>query len=95
MAISEFPLAYDRRHAFEMTFHNVFPSAEPPFCTAFKNDQDLFGSIADLIVFVHLNHSPIIEPQCLRNVLDHLVAMAQLSRDSWKRILAETDDHNE
>jgi hypothetical protein len=140
MAMSEFPLAYDWRHAFEVTFHNVFPSAELPYSAAFKNYQELLaeleklgispnppvrfsrealdewlktpegqkwkrlrslklqiqmGSIADLIVFVHLNHWPVIEPQRLRDVLDHLEAMARLSRDSWKRILAETDDHNE
>jgi hypothetical protein len=62
--------------------------------------QDLWnrlmgGSIADLVAFVHLTHWPVAEPERLRHALQDLEAMVRLSRESWKRILAETDDNNE
>jgi hypothetical protein len=49
------------------------------------------GSIADLVAFVHLNHWPVVEPDRMREVLGHLEAMIGLSRENWRRILAETD----
>ncbi|MDH3596058.1 MAG: hypothetical protein OEU09_12460 [Rhodospirillales bacterium] len=52
-------------------------------------------SIADLIAFVHLNHWPVIEPNRMKNVLEHLEKMVRLSRENWRRITAETDDRNE
>lgn len=51
-----------------------------------------YGSIADLVAFVHLMHWPVVDPQRLKDVLTHLQAMSALSRQSWQSILAETDD---
>lgn len=53
------------------------------------------GGYSDLIAFVHLNHWPVIEPQRLTHVRENLLGMIKLSRENWKRILAETDDRNE
>lgn len=106
MAIAEFPLAHDWRNAFETTFHSLFPNAELPSHALAERDAewrrtrdlqpplDLAG-IADLIAFVHLNHWPIVEPDRMRSVLEHLEAMVRLSRENWRRIMAETDDRNE
>lgn len=106
MAIAEFPLAHDWRNAFETTFHSLFPNAELPSHALAERDAewrrnrdfqpryDLAG-IADLIAFVHLNHWPVVEPDRMRSVLEHLEAMVRLSRESWRRIMAETDDRNE
>jgi hypothetical protein len=54
-----------------------------------------YGSIADLIAFVHLNHWPVVEPDRMASALDHLENMVALSRENWRRILAETDDARE
>jgi hypothetical protein len=54
-----------------------------------------FGGIADLIAFVHLNHWPVVEPERMQSVLEHLEAMVRFSRENWRRIRAETDDRNE
>jgi hypothetical protein len=54
-----------------------------------------YGSIADLIAFVHLNHWPVTEPDRMASALGHLESMVELSRRNWRRILAETDDARE
>ena len=54
-----------------------------------------YGSIADLIAFIHLNHWPVVEPDRMANALGHLESMVELSRENWRRILAETDDARE
>jgi len=54
-----------------------------------------YGGIADLIAFVHLNHWPVVEPVRMQSTLGHLEAMVGLSRENWRRILAETDDRRE
>jgi hypothetical protein len=49
----------------------------------------------DLIAFIHLNHWPVVAPERMRSALAHLEAVPPLSRESWRRILAEQDDQNE
>jgi hypothetical protein len=99
MALAEFPLAHDWHTAFEATFHELFPSADLPLSHAplaeDKSGSFDFGGVADLIAFVHLNHWPVVEPDRMRRVLMHLEAIPPLSRENWRRILAETDDNNE
>jgi hypothetical protein len=100
MAISEFPLAYDWRAAFEATFHGLFPEADLPSGalnakSAPGGDYAHYAGIFDLVAFVHLNHWPVVAPERLKNVLVHLEAVPPLSRENWRRILAETDDANE
>ncbi len=57
--------------------------------------QIQFGGIADLIAFVHLARWPVVEPAHMRRVLEHFEAMVRLSRENWRRVLAETDDRRE
>ena len=51
-----------------------------------------YAGIADLVAFIHLMHWPVADAPRLKDVLTHLEAMSALSRQSWKSILAETDD---
>ncbi len=97
MAIAEFPLAYDWQPAFETSFHGLFPSADLPMSHASNaaDQRRSFASIADLIAFVHMIRWPVTEPDRLRDVLTHLEAIPPLSRENWKRVLAETDNRNE
>ena len=53
------------------------------------------GGIADLVAFVHLMHWPVIEPERMKSALGHLEAMVAASRETWKLVLAETDDDRE
>jgi hypothetical protein len=50
---------------------------------------------ADLVAFIHLIRWPVVEPARLRSSLEHLEAAVRLSRESWRRIMAETDDDRE
>ncbi|MGI9522955.1 MAG: hypothetical protein ACR2PG_15055 [Hyphomicrobiaceae bacterium] len=50
---------------------------------------------AEMIAFIHLTQWPVIEPHRMANVLRHFEGMVVLSRENWKRILAETDNRNE
>jgi hypothetical protein len=99
MALAEFPLAHDWHAAFEATFREFFPSADMPLSRAPLTEQRPnrpdFSGIADLITFIHLNHWPVVEPERMRSVLMHLEAIPPLSREDWRRILAETDGKNE
>ena len=51
--------------------------------------------VADVVAFVHLVHLPLKEPLRMIAVQQHLKAMARCSRESWRLILAETDDDHE
>ena len=55
----------------------------------------MFAGIADLVAFIHLLHWPVVEPERMKSVLAHLEAIPPLSRENWKRILAETDSGKE
>jgi hypothetical protein len=54
-----------------------------------------FGSIADLVTFVHLLNWPVVDPEGPARALDHLATMTALSRESWRYYRAETDDRAE
>ena len=49
----------------------------------------------DAIAFVHELRLPVSEPARLKTALAHLESMIALSQESWKFILAETDDDHE
>jgi hypothetical protein len=51
-----------------------------------------FGSIGDVIAFIHLFRWPVLEPDRLLTARQHFLTMIALSRESWASILAETDD---
>ena len=98
-AMSEFILAYDWHTGFDYTFHGFFPKSGLPFSKLDelrpKRANPLYVDIIDLVTFIHLAHWPVVEPERMVGALHHLESMAAMSRLSWKRILAETDDDYE
>ncbi len=131
MAITEFPLAYDWRETFDLTFQDLFPNGDfsrrelivrddemrarmkaaielrgqnqgsadsgsnTPNVDAQAEQQKvrdyfLHSAIAEVVAFIHLIHWPVVEPQRLASVLGHLEAMIGLSRENWRRIMADT-----
>ncbi len=54
-----------------------------------------YGSLGDLIAFVHLFNWPVVDPQRMGRVRTHLLSMIDLSRENWRRILSEADDNRE
>jgi hypothetical protein len=53
------------------------------------------GAFGDLLIFLRLIDWPVAEPGHLASARQHLLSMIALSRESWKRIEAETDDDQE
>lgn len=53
------------------------------------------AGFADALAFVHLIDWPVVESARLSSSRQHLLSMIALSRESWTRIAAETDDDRE
>jgi hypothetical protein len=101
-AIAEFWIAHDFEPMFDQTFHLFFPRAGLPYAARLGEVKRSApgiasegGPIADAIAFVHLLNWPVREPARLTAALSHLRAVPALSHESWRYILAETDDDNE
>lgn len=99
-ALCEFVLAHDARELFEHTAHLFFAKTDSPdeiFTRAVPRNPDPFSNdeIVDWIAFVHLIRFPVNEPERLLSALAHFEQVFALSRESWKFILAETDDDHE
>ena len=52
-------------------------------------------AILDAIAMIHVLRLPVKEPARMKAALAHLESMIALSRESWKSILAETDNDHE
>jgi hypothetical protein len=100
MAMSEVYLAHDAHELFDHTAPYFFPKAETPFpflrrrLGADRRQLDT-EDLLDAIAFIHLVRFPVQEPERLKAALAHLESMISLSHESWKFILAETDDDHE
>ena len=99
-ALIEFLLAHDGRASFDASAHMLFPNAGLPNAVLNAQPGGLpgaqeIGPAADLIAAVHLMHWPVTEPQRMASALAHLEQVVALSRESWRFILAETDDEAE
>lgn len=100
MAIGEFLLAHDWRQGFDASFHAFFPHAKLPVAAALarRTVQDRRGTgaeIADWVSFIHLLRWPVVEPERMGTVRDHLKEVVALSRRNWDAIEAESDDDRE
>ena len=100
MAMSEVYLAHDAHELFDHTAPYFYPKAETPFpflsaSADAPREQFETEDILDAIAFIHLVHFPVQEPARLKSALAHLESMIALSHESWKFILAETDDDHE
>ncbi len=100
-AIGEAVLAHDTEKLFQYTAPVFFADADTPFdfLKRGKRGDNLMRSTAedimDAITFIHLLNFPVKEPQRMASALHHLEEVTKLSRQSWKAILAETDDDHE
>jgi uncharacterized protein (TIGR03000 family) len=102
MALAEVVLAHDGRELFDCTGHIFFARPETPhkfLSTLHETRYDWFDlggvDVVDVAAFVHLVRLPVKEPERMKAALAHLEKMVALSKESWKFILAETDDDHE
>ena len=99
-ALIEFGLAHDQAAGFNASFQMFFPRAGLPGSELnsyvrpdYSGMDD--GAIADAIAYIHLMHWEVTEPERLVAALAHLESVVALSRESWRFILAESDDEAE
>ena len=99
MGMAEFALAHDGRELFDDSAQLFFARPQGPYATLLqlhpKTASFEYEEIIDLISFIHVIRLPVQEPQREQAVLDHLQQMVVLSQESWRYILAETDDDHE
>jgi len=101
-AIAEFLRAYDSRELFAACAHLIFQNVDTPhkflLTSRRQSAEDYrFSSFefVDLIAAVHLTKFPLVEPQRMTTIFNHMKSVISLSRESWKSILAETDRDRE
>lgn len=99
MFFGDVGLGYDGHELFERTGHILWPKNESPY-NFLRNGKKVFEfggnvDIADVVAFIHLINFPVKEPERLTAAHGHLESMIDLSRQSWKSILAETDNERE
>lgn len=99
-AMLEFMLAHDGKASFDASAHMLFPNAGLPnaILDRMQRTPDPYfdaAAISDAVAAIHLMHWEVKEPERLMSALSHLEAVAKLSRESWRFILAETDDEAE
>ena len=100
MSFGEAALAHDWHELFERCGHLLYPRVKTPYKYLAEERTEGarpldFRMIADIVAFIHLINFPVEEPARMQSALEHLEAMIDQSRASWKRILAETDDDRE
>ena len=99
-AMIEFLLAHDGKASFDVSAQMLFPNAGLPFAVLNQQSRgaDPYFDIApasDLIAAIHMMHWPVTEPPRMASALSHLETTVAMSRESWRYILAETDDEAE
>ncbi|MCX5935801.1 MAG: hypothetical protein NTU99_13675, partial [Pseudanabaena sp. LacPavin_0818_WC45_MAG_42_6] len=100
-AMGEFLRAYDSRELFAACAHLFFQNVDTPhkflLIRPKKTDEYSFNIFdpLDLVTAVHLAKFPLVEPQRMTTILNHMKSVISLSRESWKSILAETDSDRE
>jgi hypothetical protein len=100
MALLESYLAHDGQRLFDHTGPMFFTKAATPFPFIVRGTVrnegpfDLSDAL-DAVAMIHLLQLPVIEPERLKAALRHLESMIGLSRESWRYVLAETDNDHE
>ncbi len=101
MAICEAVQAYDFQELFDYSGCLFYLKAETSFPflrrAPIGEEGNSFQTedIVDAVAMLHMIRLPISEPARMKRALEHLESMVALSRESWKWILAETDDDHE
>jgi hypothetical protein len=102
-ALGDMILAYDHQRLFDHTAQVFFANPQTPYSSLFARHGDSTArtspwneeGIVDIVAFIHLANFPLRQPELLVKARNHLLAMIQSSRQSWKLIEAETDNNHE
>ena len=100
-ALSEIMLAYDGQGVFDIAAHRLFKHAKVPHEFLLEPNRTPQGGwfqleeIADVVAFIHMLRFPLVEPKRMEVALKHVEQGLSLSRQMWKRVLAETDNDRE
>lgn len=100
-ALSEIMLAYDGQGVFDVAAHRLFKHAKVPHEFLLEPNRTPQGGwfqleeIADVVAFIHMLRFPLVEPKRMEVALKHVEQGLSLSRQMWKRVLAETDNDRE
>jgi hypothetical protein len=104
-AMAEVGLAYDGQELFDVaapllfarakTPHEFMNTLKPEIDGSFFNPSGERVNLTDVIALIHLIRMPVKEPERMKAALAHLEKTIALGRESWKHILAETDDDHE
>ncbi|CAN5591629.1 hypothetical protein BH11CYA1_BH11CYA1_31140 [soil metagenome] len=98
--ICDIYLAHDSKELFDRTAHVFFNKVDSPYQVLSKDQRnsDLGEDklvFLDLIALLHLIRCDVVEPNRMASALNHMQAVIDQSRESWKWIMAETDDDHE
>ena len=100
-ALSEMMLAYDGQELFDVAAHRLFQHAKTPHAFLLEPNRPpndgwfQFEDIADAVAMIHMLRFPLVEPKRMPTALGHIEQAMSLSRQMWKRVLAETDNDHE
>lgn len=99
-ALVEMQLAYDGQQWFDHCGHLIFAKTDSPYGFLARDSSSGprsfdAATISDVVAAVHLVDFDLKEPERMAAARDHLLSMTALSRQSWKAILAETDNEAE
>jgi hypothetical protein len=100
LTLCEIYLAHDSEEAFQRTGYIFFTRIDSPYASLargkhYRKIGSSDSDVLDLIAFIHLIRCEVIAPQRMEAALHHMEAVIAQSRESWKWIMAETDDDHE
>ena len=100
-ALGEIGLAYDGQGLFDVFAHRLFKHVKTPheFLLEPNRNPDAgwfnIEEIADVIAAIHMLRLPVLEPKRMAVALEHIEQTLAMSRQMWKRVVAETDNDHE
>ena len=100
-ALGEIGLAYDAQGMFDVFAHRLFKHVKTPHEFLLEPSRSGnggifdFEEIVDVIGAIHMFRFPVAEPKRMSAALRHIEQAVALSRQMWKRVMAETDNDNE
>jgi len=98
--VCEAGLAHDSEELFNHTAQLFFPNVDTPYPYLQNADGgqqgiDDFGHIADIITFIHLYSFECEDPELMKKAHSRLLTAVGESRETWHKLLVETDNVNE
>jgi hypothetical protein len=93
----EMYLAHDDGKLFAHTAPLFYANPDTPFdfLREFRPSSRMELNFVDVVAFIHLLALPMQSPERMQSALEHFQAVTALSRASWERYQAETDDDRE